>query len=397
MILSLSAAIDSINPDIARHHRRVSYIAAMLGKKLGYKYSSINEIIMAGALQNIGSLVATDRIELIDHKKEQPFITAEYGYRALKVSRHFGNVAKFIRYHNHPDVKCDSEDMPNECKLLNLASKIEVQMKDESRIMFDRHRVTGNILRKKDEMPSDLVNAFAELSEDDYFWLNMQFNKINEELSHMASNYEIEMSEGELIDMSGTLSRITDYRSRFTAAHSGSVSAISGLLAITQELTIEECLLMRVAGNLHNLGKAAVPPSITEKKGALSDEELKIIRTQGYHIDRMLEPVKSLSKVRTWISGRNNTTYQENNSTGNNILNISNIYSALREDRPHRKALSKKEAVEEIRRMINDNKINKRIFESFINNIDTIEDLRKEAVNKSKTDYERFINLENFY
>jgi HD-GYP domain-containing protein (c-di-GMP phosphodiesterase class II) len=62
-----------------------------------------------------------------------------------------------------------------------------------------------------------------------------------------------------LIRLSQFFAQIIDFRSPFTASHSSGVAASAAAIAERMSFSEQECLVMQIAGYLHDLGKLAVP------------------------------------------------------------------------------------------------------------------------------------------
>ena len=52
IIISLSGAIDLINPSISNHHKRVAYLAYCIGKEMNYPEGELMDIVLAGLLHD---------------------------------------------------------------------------------------------------------------------------------------------------------------------------------------------------------------------------------------------------------------------------------------------------------------------------------------------------------
>jgi HD-GYP domain-containing protein (c-di-GMP phosphodiesterase class II) len=73
-----------------------------------------------------------------------------------------------------------------------------------------------------------------------------------------------------------------DFRSHLTASHSAGVATSAVALAAYVGMTEMECDLMEIAGNLHDLGKHAIPNSILLKPAQLTADEFANIRQHTY-------------------------------------------------------------------------------------------------------------------
>ena len=75
------------------------------------------------------------------------------------------------------------------------------------------------------------------------------------------------------------LSVAAEFRDRGTAEHIRRISDISGLIARSLGLPIEQVELICTASPMHDIGKIAIPEGILLKPGALTSEERKIVET----------------------------------------------------------------------------------------------------------------------
>lgn len=83
------------------------------------------------------------------------------------------------------------------------------------------------------------------------------------------------------------LARVAESRDLETAQHIVRMSRYCELLARRLNLGEERCELIRLASPMHDIGKVAVPDRILHKEGALTPEEITIMRRHaeaGYHI-----------------------------------------------------------------------------------------------------------------
>jgi putative two-component system response regulator len=74
------------------------------------------------------------------------------------------------------------------------------------------------------------------------------------------------------------LARMVEFRDEETGHHLHRMSAYCELLARTVGFTPERCEFLRLASQLHDVGKVAVPDSVLLKRGRLTPDEFDIIR-----------------------------------------------------------------------------------------------------------------------
>jgi HD-GYP domain-containing protein (c-di-GMP phosphodiesterase class II) len=111
--------------------------------------------------------------------------------------------------------------------------------------------------------------------------------------------------------------------------------------------------------NLHNIGKLALVDEIMAKKGRLTKEEWKIIKELpeiGYRIADSSSKLKSIAEPilyhHEWYNGQGypRGIKGEEIPILSRISFLINSYEAMTRDKPYKKKLTKKEAMEEIKR-----------------------------------------------
>lgn len=126
--------------------------------------------------------------------------------------------------------------------------------------------------------------------------------------------------------------------------------------AIGEELGLSKADLheMEVGAALHDIGKSLIPVEIINKKGRLSDKERKII---NYHSVLGYELLKSLGySVNVAEIARDHHNPASKNRMAQ-IVRAADIYSAMREERPYKKAKTHEEAMEVLKNSKIPNKI----------------------------------------
>ncbi len=96
--------------------------------------------------------------------------------------------------------------------------------------------------------------------------------------------------------------KVIDFRSPFTAMHSAGVAASAVRLARLVHMSDTECQMIRIAGNLHDIGKIAVPRSVLEKQSRLTPDEFDIIRAHSYCTYQVLDGLKGLEDIQRWAA-----------------------------------------------------------------------------------------------
>jgi HD-GYP domain-containing protein (c-di-GMP phosphodiesterase class II) len=148
--------------------------------------------------------------------------------------------------------------------------------------------------------------------------------------------------------------RAVDLKSVWTPAHSHAVGLLAAATGQAAGLGRDVVDDLRVAGWLHDLGRVAVPNLIWDKPGALNAAEWEQVRLHSYHTERLLARSPLLAPLVTLAgavhergdgSGYHKSLPATHVDPAARILAACDVHVALREDRPHRPAMSADEAV----------------------------------------------------
>ncbi len=141
-----------------------------------------------------------------------------------------------------------------------------------------------------------------------------------------------------------------DLKTPYFYGHSRGVAAVAR--AASGALNIDPTLIYR-AGLLHDLGRVAIPTGVWERTGPLSAEEWETVRLHPYHSGRILSRSPALAPVAAVVSRHHERVdgsgYPAALQAGDlamssRLLAAADVWRALGEDRPHRRALSMSDA-----------------------------------------------------
>lgn len=93
------------------------------------------------------------------------------------------------------------------------------------------------------------------------------------------------------------------------------------------------------AALLHDIGKIFIPPKILNKKGKLNPSERRIVETHNRLSYEILTTTRLNPKVAQLAYEHHNYDKKVKPNDENQVLTMSDIYSALKEDRPYKKAM----------------------------------------------------------
>ncbi|HEY6338305.1 MAG TPA: HD domain-containing phosphohydrolase [Candidatus Sulfotelmatobacter sp.] len=152
-----------------------------------------------------------------------------------------------------------------------------------------------------------------------------------------------------------TLGLIVESRDPYTEGHCERLAAHAPDLGRHLGLDEDSQLALKRAGYLHDLGKIAVPDEILKKGSNLAPEEWAIMKLHPVTGESICKPLKSLRLVLPIIRHHHEHSdgsgYPDGLSAGEipllpRILQVVDVYDALRTARPYKPALSHDQAAE---------------------------------------------------
>jgi putative two-component system response regulator len=165
---------------------------------------------------------------------------------------------------------------------------------------------------------------------------------------------ELERAESVLF----TLALIVESRDPNIHGHCARISHLSGLLGEHLGLPAEEVAALRLGGVVHDIGKVKIPDGILLKPGPLSKEEWAVMREHPTMGERICAPLKSfrlvLPIIRHHHEKRDGSGYPDGLRGDDipitaRILQVVDIYDALKSVRPYKCAMSTPEAIRTMR------------------------------------------------
>ncbi len=156
-----------------------------------------------------------------------------------------------------------------------------------------------------------------------------------------------------------SLATAIDARDPYTRGHSEDVTRIVVHLARELGWHGADLEMLEFAALLHDVGKIAVPDDILRKPVELVPDEWNVIYLHPYHSAQILRPVEPLRKIIPWIyhhherwdgAGYPDRLKGEAIPEGARIIAVVDAFNAITTNRPYHKALSEKEALDEIER-----------------------------------------------
>ncbi|SHL04138.1 HD domain-containing protein [Desulfatibacillum alkenivorans DSM 16219] len=395
-------AIDSFNFLLKSHHRRTAVISYYIGKELHLKDDELTDLVLAAALHDIGALSVQEKKCLIEEDVLRPSPHCLMGCKMLSSFDAFGNIARIIKHHH---VKYEESRQVEEGEILfqshivHLADRCDILVNPDLFILNQKKKVVEKIREKSGTLFHPRVfRAFEQVAKKDIFWIEINYLTMDQLFRRIDFSIDYELSVEKLVDFARTISRIIDFRSRFTASHSYTVAHLAYLISGYFGFSEERRTKMMIAGYLHDIGKLGVDPALIEKEGGLTDEEFNLVKLHTYFTSQILSELSSsvwFHEIVLWAerhheksdgSGYPFALDDSSLDEGVKILAFSDIISALMEERPYRKGMPSEEAFDLIGNMLAD-RLSPEMFVEIDNHRDEIEDMVKQCYAHSFEEY----------
>lgn len=361
LISAVSLAFDFAERAQLNHARRVSYLALRLGESLGLEEASLQQILFAGMLHDVGATEDFDELQsdgaipgsVVYHHPRR-------GAEMVAGLPHLAGVAEIIAQHHerwagggYPQ-GLSGEAVRPEARLLFLADRFEVTFAARGWEPAVERVERG---RGSDFQP-ELVDLFQTLARVPRTRLDLEERNIGRVIRWDVDRLAQLVVTAELCQISEVFAALIDNRSPYTANHSQGVAQIAGVLA--RRLGLSQTTLLEIAALLHDLGKIGVPSRILNKPGPLTPEERLVIQAHPYYTEHILRQVDGFEEIVPWAALHHERLDGEGYHLRlaapqipleSRIVAASDVYQALTADRPYRAGLTPEDAVNLMREM----------------------------------------------
>jgi len=243
------------------------------------------------------------------------------------------------------------EDISLSMRLFHVADTVEIH-----------HRTGGTgaavevaRARRGTQFDPSIVDAFCDTADevlgdpdDDPDW---------RALTDAEPSLQHRLTEGQLDVALEAIADFTDLRSTSRAGHSRAVADLVARAAAGQGLPAADISAVRRAGLMHDIGLHAMPATILDKPGPLTEREAERLRMQSYYTERMLARPAALARVGVIASAAHERCDGSGYHRGLSgpaltaparLLAAACAFQAMTEPRSHRAGRTAKEAAGEL-------------------------------------------------
>jgi len=180
------------------------------------------------------------------------------------------------------------------------------------------------------------------------------------ETATSIKNYQLNLeTEGLYIGTIFALAAALDARDHYTHGHSKKVARYAVAIAKELKLPKYQIVLVRRASMLHDIGKIGIPDRILNKPAKLTKKEYEIVKRHSIVALNILKPIPQLKDILPAVYHEHERYDGKGYVAGlkgeaipleARIIGVADAFDAMTSERPYRRALSRKEAISELKR-----------------------------------------------
>lgn len=388
-LTSVSLALDAVEEELFKtttnHSKRVAYIALRLGELFKLDEKTRFDLCSYAIIHDNGIIQAYQKSKREKKSLELEGLEAhcEIGENNIKSFPFLTKQQNIILYHHERyDGKGfygkKGDQIPLLSQLIYIADMLDTNFELNNITLKTQEAVTKYVINGENTLFSpELVEKFLELSQITSFWFDLDRTSILNIYSKRIPEFNIDITYKKMLDISNIFSTIIDAKSEFTARHTNELVEKAKIIAEHYKLDEDKSFKLQIAANLHDLGKLSTPIEILEKPGPLSKDELFIMKKHVYYTFSILDNIQGFEEINKIASSHHERLDGKGYPFGREEIQLDfeerllaclDVYQALIEERPYRKAMNHKEAMEILDTTVE----NKILDKEIINTIDLV-------------------------
>lgn len=382
LVLAFADAVNLVEPDAVDHHERVAYLSYRIAEEARLDANDRLFALFGAVLHDVGAIVTGEDADamwsgwvtggrLPSATPLRQALPVTHGFAMIAESAQFlGGVAKHYPLPKNPVLIGH---------VVHVADIAATMLEDDRHALNQVEGIRRAVLDSSEArfMPK-AIEAFERVCEKEFVWMDLLHNPKSFADFVPAERY---VTLDEAVHFTKFMSLIIDFRSPFTAMHSAGVAASAVRLAQLSGMSEDECKMMRIAGNLHDIGKLATPRAILEKPGKLTREERDVIKEHAYFTYMLLRKVDGFGQISAWAafhhekldgSGYPFKLVEPQIPLGSRIMAVADIFSALTEERPYRASMPKEKVIAILREDADNGLLSKQVVDLLVSNFDDV-------------------------
>lgn len=385
LLYALSFALDSVEHDLlgvtTYHAGRVAFLCAQTGRAFDLSDQQRLDLACAAllhdnALTEYAKSEYSQGVDLLGlHEAGQSFpdlgTHCTLGERNIEHMPFFPRVRGAVLYHHENadgsgPFGLSAAETPLYAQIVHLCDVLDLRFSYGTSEVGKFDRTHAFLEGGRGRLFSDeVVDAFEERVTPGMLE-GLDTTHPDDLLHYQLPYVEREYGNDDLTHIADFFARITDYKSRFTHDHSQGVADKSRAMAQFYGLGDDLAAKIYLAGALHDIGKLIISEDVLEKPAALTHDEYTYIQTHAWYTFEILRKVAGLEDVTRWASLHHEKLDGSGYPFGKHAIELSgidrlmgcvDIYQALTEERPYRGGMLHRQAIEIMRDMAANGKI----------------------------------------
>jgi HD-GYP domain-containing protein (c-di-GMP phosphodiesterase class II) len=408
LVFQFIQLLERLVPALGDHHMRVAILSWAVATNMGLGSLTVKVLVRASLVHDLGMFLSNPWWDDEPHEDHEDEAAIDYwesisaleglqeelsqrggiprhartGYDLIRRLPPLEKLAPLILLHHHPYRILKDLDLEEEKKtaaaIMNACDRLAGAFLLKEDGPLSRKRILKMLasLAASGELDPNAVSVLQKLLEKrDHLWSSMTYpNWWQRELLSIADEV-VFLSLDELSHFMETLSQVIDAKSPFTKKHTLHVVQTAVFLGKEMGLTEREIKTLRLAAFMHDLGKIATPNAILHKAHSLTPEEWTLMRQHVYLSYLLFKDFDKLNDV-AFVAA---THHERLDGSGypwgvsgdqltllSLILQVADIYAAMREDRPYRKGFPHEKATESLKKSASEGKISGAAVEALV-------------------------------
>lgn len=400
MIEILKNMLNSIDDRLVDHGERVAYLCMKVMEEMHAPKDLYLDVAKLALFHDIGAFKTDEVDALLGFEANDVWEHAIYGYLFLSRLSPLKENSDCILYHHTPYATLQKTNCSNKniASLIHLCDRIDVSILQEKPI--------APLLNTVGLFDPEQLYALKHINKDNRITQALESGTYREEMQQLYES--IHLSEYERRTYLEMLAYSIDFNSEFTVFHTIMTTSLS--IELGKQFHLQEAALQRLyyGSLLHDIGKAAIPIAILEKRGPLDAEEMRLMRTHVLISEAILDGYVDEDILHMAIrhhekldgSGYPYQLCANDLSLEERIVAIADILSALLGRRSYKDEFPITKVIGIIEQMVKNGKIDAQIVQVFVQHQEEIlmhvhkntEEIRK-LYEGIKEDYYQLSNL----
>jgi len=239
-------------------------------------------------------------------------------------------------------------------RIVSVADRVESLIDADASLLKTRMRGPKLVMEIAGaEIDPQIAETMAELPGDDEFWLG--FHDRDLATSLMVAEYGTLLEQEDLSRVIGVISDVVDERNGRPKGSGRRIVELARRAALACDLSERRADVVMSAALLQDIGTLGIPASYLRKPDILTVEEMEAVKLHPGHARDILSEIPGFGAASWWagshherVDGRGYLSMLEGEEVPveAQVIGMSEMYEALPNDRPFRKALSSAESIE---------------------------------------------------